>query len=99
MSLFAHWKDLADTLARRADCKVVGGTTDSIAAFLASGASDIGDAVTSLGSTLAIKLLSATPATDSSRGVYSHRCAPGPHTHVERACSLTICSKHGHEGR
>jgi sugar (pentulose or hexulose) kinase len=35
-----------------ADCEVVGGTTDSIAAFLASGASEPGQAVTSLGSTL-----------------------------------------------
>ena len=35
-----------------ADCEVVGGTTDSIAAFLASGASESGTAVTSLGSTL-----------------------------------------------
>lgn len=33
-------------------CLVVGGTTDSIAAFLASGASEPGQAVTSLGSTL-----------------------------------------------
>jgi hypothetical protein len=32
-----------------------------------------GDAVTSLGSTLAIKMLSAVPVDDSSRGVYSHR--------------------------
>ena len=56
-----------------ADCTVVGGTTDSIAAFIAAGAEDVGDAVTSLGSTLAIKLLSSTFAADSSRGVYSHR--------------------------
>ena len=35
-----------------ADCLVVGGTTDSIAAFLASGANEPGQAVTSLGSTL-----------------------------------------------
>lgn len=34
------------------DCVIVGGTTDSIAAFLASGASEPGQAVTSLGSTL-----------------------------------------------
>jgi len=52
---------------------VVGGTTDSIAAFLASGAAEIGDAVTSLGSTLAIKLLSSTAVSDASRGIYSHR--------------------------
>ena len=55
------------------ECVVVGGTTDSIAAFLASGAAETGDAVTSLGSTLAIKLLSSTHADDAARGVYSHR--------------------------
>ena len=54
-------------------CVVVGGTTDSIAAFLAAGASEVGDAVTSLGSTVAIKLLSDVPVDDASRGVYSHR--------------------------
>ena len=49
------------------------GTTDSIAAFLASGASKAGQAVTSLGSTLAIKMLSTTPVEDNKRGIYSHR--------------------------
>ena len=34
------------------ECVIVGGTTDSIAAFLASGANEPGQAVTSLGSTL-----------------------------------------------
>ena len=66
----------AELLAKygmRAGCLVVGGTTDSIAAFLAAGASQVGDAVTSLGSTLAIKLLSSAPVDDASRGVYSHR--------------------------
>lgn len=55
------------------DTQVVAGTTDSNAAFLASGATEIGDAVTSLGTTLAIKLLSDKPVTDPSRGIYSHR--------------------------
>lgn len=55
------------------DCEVVAGTTDSIAAFIASGADQLGQAVTSLGSTLAIKALSAKPVEDSRRGVYSHR--------------------------
>lgn len=55
------------------DCTVVGGTTDSIAAFIAAGACDVGDAVTSLGSTVAIKLLSSCAVDDASRGVYSHR--------------------------
>ena len=53
--------------------KVVAGTTDSNAAFLASGASQIGDGVTSLGTTLAIKLLSDQPIVDPTRGIYSHR--------------------------
>ncbi|EOD06617.1 hypothetical protein EMIHUDRAFT_42376, partial [Emiliania huxleyi CCMP1516] len=55
-------------------CLVVGGTTDSIAAFLAAGADSVGDAVTSLGSTLlVVQLLSDVPADDASTGVYSHR--------------------------
>jgi D-ribulokinase len=55
------------------DCQIHAGTTDSIAAFLASGASEIGDAVTSLGSTLVIKLLSAVRLEDTRYGIYSHR--------------------------
>lgn len=54
-------------------CQIHAGTTDSIAAFLASGASEIGDAVTSLGSTLVIKLLSQVRLEDSRYGIYSHR--------------------------
>ncbi|PRQ39274.1 hypothetical protein RchiOBHm_Chr4g0423361 [Rosa chinensis] len=49
------------------------GTTDSIAAFLAARATQPGKAVTSLGSTLAIKLLSVTRIEDARFGVYSHR--------------------------
>ncbi|MEM1311784.1 MAG: FGGY-family carbohydrate kinase [Cyanobacteria bacterium P01_H01_bin.153] len=55
------------------DCIVIAGTTDSIAAFLASGARSPGNAVTSLGSTLVIKLLSTTRVDDSRYGIYSHR--------------------------
>ncbi|MEA5452522.1 FGGY-family carbohydrate kinase [Leptolyngbya sp. CCNP1308] len=54
-------------------CQVVAGTTDSIAAFLASGAIAPGDGVTSLGSTLAIKLLSAQRVDVGEYGIYSHR--------------------------
>lgn len=54
-------------------CVVGAGTTDSIAAFIASGAERVGQAVTSLGSTMAIKAISEKPVQDSSRGVYSHR--------------------------
>ncbi len=55
------------------DCMVKTGTTDSIAAFLASGANQPGEAVTSLGSTLVLKLLSRTKVTASEFGIYSHR--------------------------
>jgi len=48
------------------------GTTDSIAAFLAAGVTKSGDAVTSLGSTLVLKLLSDTPVESAEHGVYSH---------------------------
>lgn len=55
------------------NCLVCAGTTDSIAAFIASGAKLPGDAVTSLGSTLVLKLLSRTRVEDARYGIYSHR--------------------------
>jgi D-ribulokinase len=56
-----------------ADCLVCAGTTDSIAAFAAAGATQPGEAVTSLGSTLVLKLLSDRPIYEAASGVYSHR--------------------------
>ena len=55
------------------NCIVKAGTTDSIAAFLASGASQPGEAVTSLGSTIVLKLLSRTKVTAAEFGIYSHK--------------------------
>jgi sugar (pentulose or hexulose) kinase len=55
------------------DCVVIAGTTDSNAAVLATGANQIGDAVTSLGSTLVIKLFSDKPVFKPEYGIYSHR--------------------------
>src|SRR5919199_468898 len=52
--------DVSQRLGLPRDCVVCTGTTDSIAAFLASGAQSPGEAVTSLGSTLVLKLLSYT---------------------------------------
>lgn len=49
------------------------GTTDSTAAVIATGACHRGDAVTSLGSTLVLKLLSKQPISAPQYGVYSHR--------------------------
>jgi sugar (pentulose or hexulose) kinase len=54
-------------------CLVVAGTTDGCASFLATGATERGDGVTALGSTLTIKLLSAQPIFAPEYGVYSHR--------------------------
>jgi sugar (pentulose or hexulose) kinase len=52
---------------------VVAGSTDGCAAFLASGAGKPGDAVTSLGSTLVLKLASERPLFAPEYGLYSHR--------------------------
>ncbi|KJH71463.1 FGGY-family carbohydrate kinase [Aliterella atlantica] len=64
---------VSDSLGLPPDCIVCTGTTDSIAAFMASGAKNPGEAVTSLGSTLVLKLLSRTRVEDSRYGIYSHR--------------------------
>jgi sugar (pentulose or hexulose) kinase len=49
------------------------GTTDGVASFIATRASAPGDAVTSLGTTLVLKLLSDKPIFAPGQGVYSHR--------------------------
>jgi D-ribulokinase len=64
---------VARELGLAADCLVCAGTTDSIAAFLASQVNTPGAAVTSLGSTLVIKLLTQTRVDDIRYGIYSHR--------------------------
>ena len=65
--------EIGDRFGFPRDCIVCAGTTDSIAAFLASGVNSPGEAVTSLGSTLALKLLSYTRVDDATYGIYSHR--------------------------
>lgn len=55
------------------EVRVVAGTTDSVAAFLATGARAPGEAVTSLGTTLVLKVLSDRPVFSPGHGVYSHR--------------------------
>jgi sugar (pentulose or hexulose) kinase len=52
---------------------IAAGTTDGCAAFLATGADKIGEAVTSLGSTLTLKQVSERPIFAPKYGVYSHR--------------------------
>lgn len=52
--------------------RIVSGTTDSTAAFLATGAAP-GEAVTSLGSTLVLKIYTDRPVFEPHYGIYSHR--------------------------
>lgn len=68
-------KDMAMSLGLPLDTVIVGGTTDSNAAFFAAAGTQptLGTAVTSLGSTLAMKQLSQTYVEDANLGVYSHR--------------------------
>lgn len=64
---------MAEKFGLPAHTVIVGGTTDSNAAFFASCSSNMGTAVTSLGSTLAIKQTSRNYIEDATVGVYSHR--------------------------
>jgi D-ribulokinase len=52
---------------------ICAGTTDGVASFIATRAAAPGDAVTSLGTTLVLKLLSDKPIFAPGQGVYSHR--------------------------
>lgn len=52
---------------------IVAGVSDGCASFLATGASKPGDAVTALGTTLTLKLLSERPIFAPEFGIYSHR--------------------------
>ncbi len=64
--------NIADQLGLPRDAKVTAGTTDTVAAAYAAGAAMPGDAVTSLGSTLAIKIVSESPVASENYGIYSH---------------------------
>ncbi|MEW5307271.1 MAG: hypothetical protein WDW36_009678 [Sanguina aurantia] len=64
---------LAAATGLPATALVCAGTTDSIAAFIAAGVTLPGAAVTSLGSSMAVKMLSRVRVDDAACGVYSHR--------------------------
>jgi sugar (pentulose or hexulose) kinase len=55
------------------DCVIHAGTTDSIAAFIASEINDTNTGVTSLGTTLVLKQLSTKRIESPEYGIYSHR--------------------------
>jgi sugar (pentulose or hexulose) kinase len=60
-----------------AGAPVVAGCTDGAAGCLASGASDIGDLNSTLGTTLVFKAISASPLIDPHGAVYNHRHPAG----------------------
>lgn len=66
---------ISENLARRfglpESTHIVAGTTDSTASFMATGACEIGEAVTALGSTLVVKVIAEQPIFAAEYGVYS----------------------------
>ena len=64
---------VAATLGLPETAIICAGTTDGVASFIATRAAAPGDAVTSLGTTLVLKLLSDKPIFAPAQGVYSHR--------------------------
>lgn len=69
--------ELADRFGLSRQVTIVAGTTDGCASFLATGAREIGDGVTALGSSLTLKVLADRPICSPDHGIYSHRIAGG----------------------
>lgn len=65
--------DIAAHFGVNPQCSIHAGTTDSTAAFIATGVSEPGIGVTSLGTTLVLKQLSTKRIEAPEYGVYSHR--------------------------
>lgn len=65
--------DWARRLGLPASLQLVHGTTDSLAALIAAGVRQAGQAATSLGSTLVLKLAAEHPLNQLAAGIYSHR--------------------------
>ncbi|MEZ5830552.1 MAG: FGGY-family carbohydrate kinase [Dongiaceae bacterium] len=66
-------RKIAAALGLSENATICAGTTDGVASFIATRAAVAGDAVTSLGTTLMLKLLSDKPIFAPGQGVYSHR--------------------------
>ncbi len=65
--------DIAAHFGINPRCKIHAGTTDSIAAFIATGVDELGVGVTSLGTTLVLKQLCEHRIEAPEYGIYSHR--------------------------
>jgi xylulokinase len=66
-------REAAEAFGLSPATRVAAGTTDGCASFLATGAAEVGDAVTAIGTTLTLKLLSDRPIFAPRYGVYSHK--------------------------
>lgn len=64
---------IAASLGLNKSLQVCAGTTDANAAFIATESTQVGQAVTSLGSTMVLKILCDCPIQDVQSGVYSHK--------------------------
>ena len=64
---------IAQRFGLRRRVRIVAGTTDSVAAALAAGIASTGDAVTSLGSTMGLKIVAERPLASAAHGIYTHR--------------------------
>lgn len=65
--------DLAERFGFSKELQVCAGTTDANAAFISTESTQPGDAVTSLGSTIVLKILSQKAIQDLPSGIYSHK--------------------------
>jgi len=63
--------EIARQLGLSVQTQILSGSTDSTAAIMATGAHQPGEAVTSLGSTLVVKVITEQPIFDKNHGVYS----------------------------
>lgn len=68
---------IALELGLPAKLRIIAGTTDSTASTLATGISKPGEAVTTYGTTMVMKVISNNPVTSVKHGIYSHHLANG----------------------
>ncbi|CAB1276023.1 FGGY-family carbohydrate kinase [Candidatus Nitrosacidococcus tergens] len=66
-------QEMVNDFGLNQDTTLVAGTTDSVAAVIAAGTQQAGDAVTSLGSTLVLKIITPQSIFNKDQGIYSHR--------------------------
>ncbi len=68
---------VASELGLSEEVRIIAGTTDSTASTLATGISQPGEAVTTFGTTMVMKMISDKPVTSVQQGIYSHHLPNG----------------------